>query len=139
MALCQTFKLIIYSIRDRRFVLRHLFSTGGMPSAHSALVTTLAVSIGLWRGPASEVFAAAAVFSLIIVYDSMRLRGTVDIHTRILRDLQQRVPNSADIPIRHMVGHSPKETLAGTIVGTAASVAIFLLLQPVLPGGVLPV
>jgi hypothetical protein len=137
MAVSQLFKLARYSIRDGRFRLSHLLSTGGMPSAHSAFVTTLAVSVGLWRGLGSEVFAVSAVFGSIIVYDSIRLRGTVDIHTRILRDLQSRIPASADIRIPRWVGHSVAETAVGIAVGGVAAVALYLGLRGVFPRGVL--
>jgi len=138
MAVSQLFKLARYSIRDRRFSISHLLSTGGMPSAHSAFVTALAVSVGLWQGLGSDVFAACAVFGSIIVYDSIRLRGTVDIHTRILRDLQARTPGSLDIVIPRWVGHTVAETAAGIIVGSAAAAAVYLALRGVLPGGVVP-
>ena len=87
MALSQTFKLVYYSLRDHRFSLHYLFSTGGMPSAHSAFVTTVTLSVGLWHGFGTELFAVATVFSCIIIYDSARLRGAVDRHTQALRRL----------------------------------------------------
>jgi uncharacterized protein len=135
MAGCQLFKLVLYSIRDRRLRLAQLVSTGGMPSAHSALVTALSVSLALWRGVDSEVFAVSAVFASIVVYDSVRLRGMVDLHTRILRDLQARVPGSRGIAIPRWVGHTAAETVAGVVVGAAAAVLAGLLLRRPFPEG----
>jgi len=138
MAASQLFKVIAYSARDGRLRLFYLFSTGGMPSAHSAFVTTLAVSLALWRGLSSEVFAICAVFASITIYVSLGLRGTVDIHTRILRDLLGRVGGSSGISIPRWVGHSVAETVVGIVGGSAAAVAAYLGFRSVFPGGVIP-
>lgn len=135
MAASQLFKLVLSSLRDRRLRLELLFSTGGMPSAHSALVTAFTVSLALWRGMDSEEFALSAVFSSIVVYDSIRLRGMVDLHTRILRDLQARVAGSRGISIPRWVGHSALETVVGMAAGAAAAFVLWLLLEPVFPEG----
>ncbi len=137
MAGSQLYKLVVATIRDRRLRLSAVVSTGGMPSAHSAFVTALAVSLALWRGVDSELFAISAAFASIIVYDSVRLRGMVDIHTRILRDLQARVGGSSGIRIPRWVGHSTAETLVGIAVGAAAGLLAYYLLRPVFPSGVL--
>ena len=63
---CQAFKVVFYSIRERRLAFSRFISAGGMPSAHAAFVTSLSVSVGLWNGVRSDVFAVACVFSLII-------------------------------------------------------------------------
>lgn len=138
MAASQLAKLLAYSIRARRLELHRLLSTGGMPSAHSAFVTTLAVSIAAWHGLGSELFALCAVFASIIVYDSVRLRGMVDLHTRILRDLQARVEGSTRIAIPRWVGHSALETAVGIAAGALAAVVVHLALRGVYPSGIIP-
>ena len=135
MACCQLFKVTLESIRTRTFAVGRLLSTGGMPSTHSAFVTSLAVSVALWHGVASEYFAITSVFGAIIVYDSVRLRGMVDLHTRILRDLQARVAGSAGIGIRRWVGHTPAETAVGFAVGVAGAVGAWFPLKALFPGG----
>jgi len=70
---CQLFKFVYYSIRGGRISLHYLATAGGIPSAHTAFVTALAVSIGIRAGFSSDLFAVAAVFSAIIVYDAFRL------------------------------------------------------------------
>lgn len=136
MAGSQLFKLVTATLRDRRLRLSAVISTGGMPSAHSAFVTTLTVSLALWRGVDSELFALSAAFASIIIYDSVRLRGMVDLHTRILRDLQSRVGGSSGIDIPRWVGHSTAETLVGIAVGAVAGVLSYLLLRNVFPTGI---
>ena len=56
----QVLKLIIYLIVNRKLSLERLVGDGGMPSAHSATVTAVAVSTGLECGFDSAIFAVAA-------------------------------------------------------------------------------
>ena len=99
-----------------------------MPSAHSAFVTALAVSVGLWSGFATDVFAVACVFSIIIIYDSLRLRGAVEHHASILSQLVERHPevNAGTINLR--LGHSVPEILAGIVAGGGCALIAWLLL-----------
>ena len=58
----QTAKTVIWGITKRQLNFRRLVEPGGMPSAHSAFVTSLATGVGLYEGWSSPVFALAAVF-----------------------------------------------------------------------------
>jgi acid phosphatase family membrane protein YuiD len=121
--LCQLFKVALYSARDRRLTLSWFISAGGMPSAHSAFVTALAVSVGLWSGFASDLFAVACVFSIIIIYDAWRLRGAVEHHARILARL---APKEG---VNQRLGHSLSEIAAGIAAGGGLAAAAWLLLR----------
>ncbi|MFO8065811.1 MAG: divergent PAP2 family protein [Spirochaetota bacterium] len=119
--LCQIFKVVAYSIRDRALSLHYFTTAGGMPSAHAAFVTALTVAVGLSRGFDSELFAVSFVFSAIIVYDAYRLRGHVEQQAKVLNRLQQRLRDRLDpsdqARLSEMVGHSVPEILAGMIFG----------------------
>lgn len=128
---CQLFKVVFYSVRDRRVGLRYFFSAGGMPSAHSAFVTALTVSVGMASGVGSELFAACCVFSLIVIYDSFRLRGAVEKQARALNALLARHPEVPAGKLTEMVGHSPAEIAVGIAAGGGlAALARLLLAQP---------
>lgn len=118
---CQLYKVIRASIRLRRLELKPFVHTGGMPSAHSAFVTALTVSVGLSSGFASDVFAVSAVFSLIIIYDALRLRGEVARHATILTRLVRSAGADDDLlagrPLNEAAGHSLGEISAGLVVG----------------------
>jgi acid phosphatase family membrane protein YuiD len=124
--ICQAFKYIFYSIREGRSNFSYFLSAGGMPSSHSAFVTALTVSVGLRGGFNTEVFAAAFVFSAIVIYDSYRLRGAVENHARMLKKLAERHPDVDAAGITEMVGHSPLEILAGIGFGGGAAVLLRL-------------
>jgi hypothetical protein len=111
--LCQIFKVVAYSIRDRRFSPRYFTTAGGMPSAHSAFVTALTVAVGLSRGFDSELFAVAFVFSAIVIYDAYRLRGHVEQQAEVLNRLQEHLEPADRVRLSEMVGHSVREILAG--------------------------
>jgi acid phosphatase family membrane protein YuiD len=126
---CQLFKVVFYSIRERRPALVYFISAGGMPSAHSAFVTALSVSVGLWSGFGSDVFAVAAVFSIIIIYDSWRLRGAVAHQARVLTKLVERHPDLDAGVINTRLGHSLPEIAAGIAAGGGVSALAYLLVR----------
>ncbi len=123
---CQAFKVVLYSIRDRKLTLSYFVSAGGMPSAHSAFVTALSVSVGLWNGFTSDLFAVSCVFSLIIVYDAFRLRGTVQHHARVLKKLVSLHPEAGEGELTEMVGHTLGEIAAGILTGGGFAVLVYL-------------
>jgi len=126
---CQLFKVVFYSIRERRLALFYFMDAGGMPSAHSAFVTALSVSVGLWSGFRSDVFAVAAVFSIIIIYDSWRLRGAVAHQARVLTKLVERHPEVDAGEINTRLGHSLPEIAAGIAAGGGISALVHVLLR----------
>ncbi len=124
--LCQLFKVVHHSVRDRRLQFSPFFSAGGMPSAHTAFVVALGISIGLNSGFDSEVFAVALVFGAIVVYDILRLRAAVQRHSDILRKLT--ADRGEAVPMPPDVGHTPAEVAVGAAVGAAFAFAAHLLL-----------
>ncbi len=143
--LCQLFKVFFYSAKDGTFSFRYFFTSGGMPSAHSAFVTALATSVALNAGIFSDLFAACAVFGFIVMYDAYRLRGTVEKLTIIIRRmLEQRSHDAAgegapiagtaamigeDLELPKMLGHTVPEIAVGIIVGLLLGGGFSLLLH----------
>lgn len=133
--LCQLYKVAYHSFKDRRLRFRWFFSAGGMPSAHTAFVTALSLSIGLNTGFDSEVFAVSLVFSVIVVYDILRLRSAVQRLSDILKKLvadrgEAAQPTDSLLRPPPDVGHTPAEVLVGALLGAAFAIAGRLLLGP---------
>jgi acid phosphatase family membrane protein YuiD len=126
---CQAFKVVVYSVRERRPAFSWFVSAGGMPSAHSAFVTALTVSVGLWDGFASSVFAVACVFSVITIYDALRLRGAVEHHARILAKLAAKHPDVPAGALNTRLGHTLPEIVAGVLTGGGLSALAWLALR----------
>jgi hypothetical protein len=118
--LAQTLKVIIHLWRDRRVNLRLLTASGGMPSSHSALVTALATGVGITEGLRSPIFAVAAIFAGIVMYDAAGVRQAVSIQARILnRMLDELVEHQHfnEKRLRELIGHTPVEVFVGAILG----------------------
>jgi acid phosphatase family membrane protein YuiD len=125
----QTIKLVIELVRNHRVDLRYLASPGGMPSAHSALVTSLATS--LWRqlGADSPEFALAAVFAAIVMYDAAGVRQAVGVQARILNRMLDEIFTQhafSERRLRELLGHTPLEVAAGCLLGVAVGIAATL-------------
>ncbi len=127
---CQAFKVVFYSLREKRLALSWFVSAGGMPSAHSAFVTAVTVFVGLGDGFGSSVFAVACVFSVITVYDALRLRGAVEHHARILAALVEKHPDVPAGTINMRIGHTLPEIVAGIITGGGLAALAWWALRP---------
>ena len=116
----QLLKMIISLIRDKRLDLSYLVSMGGMPSAHSALVCSLATSVALINGLSSTSFAIAVFFATIVMYDAAGVRQTVshqsNMLNRILDELLKGRP-AFEQRLREFIGHTHLEIMAGAILG----------------------
>jgi acid phosphatase family membrane protein YuiD len=115
--LCQLFKVVFYSIKGKRFSLKYLASAGGIPSSHSAFVTSLAVAAGLECGFFSDIFAVCFVFGAIVIYDAYRLRGAVQKHAKLLNRITLKHFPSEHENLSEMLGHSLPEIAAGIAAG----------------------
>ena len=116
----QSIKVIIYSIQERRLLLHYLVMMGGMPSAHSATVCSLATSVGIIEGLNSTVFAVAVFFAFLVMYDAAGVRKTVGTHSgiinRMLDELFKGHPEF-ELRFRELIGHTRLEIAAGAILG----------------------
>lgn len=124
----QVVKVILSLFIERRFNFRRLIETGGMPSSHSASVSTLSTLVGLRAGFDSLLFAVTTFFSLIVMYDAAGLRRAAGKQARalnlIIEDLQLH-RQVEDARFRELLGHTPLEVLMGALFGIAFAMAFF--------------
>jgi acid phosphatase family membrane protein YuiD len=125
-ALAQTLKMLIAVIKGNGFDLSYLVSSGGMPSAHSAMVSALAVSVGMTQGFGSAFFGIAVILALIVIYDSAGVRQSVSqqstVLNRIVHELRLRQPRVVwEADLRELVGHTPFQVIAGAALGIAVA------------------
>ena len=52
--------------KERRWDLKQLIGSGGMPSSHSATVTALALAVGLQEGFGGSMFAISLVIACVV-------------------------------------------------------------------------
>ncbi len=94
-----------------------IFRTGGMPSSHSAFVTSLLIVVERSRGFDSVDFALAFTLAAVVWYDAISLRREVGLQAEMLNKLQHFTH------LRTRIGHSLKEVLAGIVFGTVITYA----------------
>jgi uncharacterized protein len=119
--IAQAIKLIIDLIRNRKFSAKVLTTTGGMPSAHSALVTSLASGVGATLGWKSTEFAIAAIFAAIVMYDAAGVRQAAGKQARILNQMMDELFSEDhkfnEEKLKELLGHTPVQVIAGSILG----------------------
>ncbi|MFM7439307.1 MAG: divergent PAP2 family protein [Snowella sp.] len=129
--IAQALKAIIDIVRNGKINIRTLFSTGGMPSAHSALVGALATSIGLQMGWNSNEAAIASLLAAIVMYDAAGVRQAAGKQARILNqiidELFQEGHTLNEERLKELLGHTPTQVFVGLALGMAIA---FLFFRP---------
>jgi acid phosphatase family membrane protein YuiD len=123
--MAQLLKVVFELAKEGKFNFRSLVGTGGMPSAHSALVTALATGVGQTAGWASGQFAIAFVFAVIVMYDAAGVRQAAGKQARILNqlvdELFQEDPKFNEERLKELLGHTPVQVIVGAALGAAVS------------------
>lgn len=105
------------------FSVANMLWSGGMPSAHSTLVVSLATAMGIKYGPWSDMFLICLVFSIVVIYDAMNVRYQAGLHAKTLNEL---TPNDG-VVLNETLGHTPLEAFMGGVVGfTTAAILLGL-------------
>lgn len=124
----QGLKALIELIRDGKVSLRYLVSSGGMPSAHSALVGALATGVGLQMGCSSAEFAIAALFAVIVMYDAAGVRQAAGKQARILNqiidEMFQEGKEFNEERLKELIGHTPFQVLVGLSLGIGIAMVL---------------
>jgi acid phosphatase family membrane protein YuiD len=120
----QVLKFVIGSIRARRLAFQRLTESGGMPSSHSATVTSLATAVGITHGWRSDLFAVVAVFALIVLYDAVGIRQAVGQQSRFLNHILGREKLELK-PFKEALGHTPLEVAAGAALGIVITLVFY--------------
>lgn len=107
-----------------------LLRAGSIPSSHSALVASVAHATGLFVGFASPLFALALTLAAIVIYDATGIRRQAGKHAeiinRIVRDTVKG-KRTNEKQLKEVLGHTPLEALAGTLLGIVVAQLIWLL------------
>ncbi|GMP57701.1 hypothetical protein CsSME_00021670 [Camellia sinensis var. sinensis] len=73
-AIAQFIKFFTTWYKERRWDLKQLIGSGGMPSSHSATVTALAAAVGFYDGFGGSLFATALILACVVMYDAFGVR-----------------------------------------------------------------
>ncbi|WP_088007444.1 divergent PAP2 family protein [Indiicoccus explosivorum] len=126
--LAQGLKILTHKNLTGEWDWRQAFTTGGMPSSHSAGVSALASYVASHRGARHTETALAVVFGVIVMYDAQGIRRHTGEIAQLVNDLEDSfVSISADFPsleyvqreeeLKELLGHQPIEVLGGGLIG----------------------
>ena len=108
-----------------------IWRTGGMPSSHSALVTSLCVTIGFRHGLHSDLFIFSLCFFLVVIRDAFGVRRSSGIQARKLNDIGNELKEKGIIDnfknLKNVDGHTPMEVLCGCLLGFFVGLSFSLL------------
>lgn len=117
--LTQILKLAVDGIKGSLTIKNIFTDYGGMPSSHSAFVTSLVTLIALREGLSSPIFAVSLVFALVIIRDAFGFRYTMQKQSSLISDLLKKsnIDNRDHPLLRQRLGHKPVEVVVGILVG----------------------
>ena len=110
---------------------QYLTTLGGMPSAHSAMVSGLATSTGLKEGFDSTSFAITFAFAAVVMFDASTVRRATGLQARLLNQIVDEVFKNHHLSAQKLIeilGHTRLEVFAGMTVGILTGVAVCRLM-----------
>ncbi|NLS45223.1 MAG: divergent PAP2 family protein [Firmicutes bacterium] len=125
----QLLKFLLDAIIKRRPDFTRLVNAGGMPSAHSSLVSCMSIMIGRIYGWESPIFAIASVLSLVVLYDAAGVRQAAGKQAKVINRIVEDIYKGSRIPegrLKELLGHTPFEVLMGVMLGTVIGFAWIL-------------
>lgn len=116
----QIFKVIWDLVATHKFNFKRILGAGGMPSSHSAVVTSIATMIGKTQGINSPIFALAVMFAFVVMYDAAGVRRAAGKQAKLLNKLVE-TPGLSNIQVQEklveVLGHTPMQVIVGAAIG----------------------
>lgn len=123
----QIFKVIWDLITTKKFNFKRILGAGGMPSSHSAVVTSLATLIGKSEGVTTPIFALAVIFSFIVMYDAAGVRRAAGKQASLLNKIIE-TPGLTTVQVQEklveVLGHTPTQVFVGAVIGIVAGLIL---------------
>lgn len=123
--LIQCFKVAWDLITTRKFNFKRILGAGGMPSSHSAVVTSLATLIGKNEGFNSPIFALSIIFACIVMYDAAGVRRAAGKQAQLLNKIIN-TPGLSGLQVQEklveVLGHTPTQVFVGALIGIIAGI-----------------
>ena len=129
----QIIKIFTGMFKDRRFSLSYLlFSTGGMPSSHSAVVCALTTASVIKNGWGSGITAVCIILSLVVMIDASGVRYETGKQAQILNKIAKEIfsgdPELANLGLKELVGHTRFQVFVGAFFGIVVAILLGLLM-----------
>jgi uncharacterized protein len=122
--LAGTMKFCINSIRVRQWAFA-LVGYGGLPSNHSAMVSSMAALIAFKQGIDQPAFGVALTLAFIVILDANSLRRQVGKQATAINKLA--IADQRHVPLRERMGHTRIEIGAGIALGIAVAAVVNMI------------
>ena len=120
----QLLKTIFDTIRTHHFNWRSLFRGAGMPSSHTATVTSLAIGVYLYEGFTTQ-FIIAFVFAALVIRDVIGDKVFATHQENIINRFIEEIRHHQKVTWNHLIGHSLVEVSAGFVLATILTFCVF--------------
>ena len=126
----QVLKTVLYALEHKKLDISRMFGDGGMPSGHSATVTSLATFCGLHFGFGSYQFALAGILAIIVCHDATGVRQETGKQAAVLNEIIEAfellAPDKiSEANLKEFVGHTPIQVMAGILLGIANACVMY--------------
>ena len=116
----QIYKFLYELVKTKKVNFRRIVGAGGMPSSHSAIVTSITTLIGKYEGVGSSIFALSLIMAFIVMYDACGVRRAAGKQAAVLNKIVE-TPGMTGLQISEklieMLGHTPFQVIVGAILG----------------------
>ena len=116
----QTFKVIWDLVTTKKFNFKRILGAGGMPSSHSAVVTSITTLIGKSEGVDSPIFALAVIVACVVMYDAAGVRRAAGKQAAMLNKIIETPGLTGEQVSERLVevlGHTPTQVFVGALIG----------------------
>ena len=122
-------KVLLILLMDKEWHPGRLTGSGGMPSAHSAMMAALVTSCALEYGLQSAYFAITVIFGLIVIHDAAGVRRATGHHAEILNEIVKEFSHlfeekKREKALKTLLGHTYPQVIAGCVLGVGVSYAL---------------
>lgn len=121
----QTYKVIHDLITTKKFNFKRIIGAGGMPSSHSATVTSLTTLIGKYEGVNTPLFAISFIMAAVVMYDACGVRRAAGKQAELLNKIIE-TPGLTTVQVSEklveVLGHTPIQVFVGALIGIVVGI-----------------
>lgn len=136
-AIAQIIKTLIDFGFSHKINLERLVGSGGMPSCHSATVSSLATISLLTYGASSFEFAVTCMLAIIVMYDARGVRRETGTQAVVINEIMEYLshptddrykdPEFSQEKLKELIGHTPLQVICGALLGIIVAIAFYFI------------
>lgn len=123
----QSFKVIWDLFETKKLNFKRIMGAGGMPSSHSAVVTSITTLIGKNEGADTPLFALSLIVACVVMYDATGVRRAAGKQASLLNKIVE-TPGLTGLEVTEklveVLGHTPLQVFVGALIGIIAGLIL---------------